>query len=126
MTLLMASTFATETIFRWPSVITMFLAIAGILVGWGVYKSIISQLRIDVTQHTKDIAELRKWGENAIVKAKKEREETLVSKDVFVEVINEFRRRMDEVNIIELNSRLARIEAQLDSIEITLKSERKP
>jgi signal recognition particle GTPase len=111
------------TTFNWIILATTLL---GWAVTYGKFCQKVNQIDKDVTRVDTEINELHRWGENEIVKAKKEREEALVSKDVFVEVINEFRRRIDEVNIIELNSRLARIEAQLDSIEITLKSERKP
>lgn len=71
-----------------------------------------------------DVKAVRVWGESEIAKQVAYREMHLVNKEVLNQCLADITRRLDEVNIIELNSRLSRIEAQLDQIQITL-SERK-
>lgn len=71
-----------------------------------------------------DVKAVRVWGESEIAKQNAYRETHFVNKEVLNQCLIDINRRLDEVNTIELNSRLSRIEAQLDQIQITL-SERK-
>lgn len=116
MVMMLLNSFATETILRYPSVVTIgIFAIAG-LVGWGVYKNIIARLKDDVAQHTKDIVSLKIWGETELAKAVKQRADGYVTKEMFIEVVRELRSKLEDVNIIELNSRLARIETMVEQL----------
>ena len=59
-----------------------------------------------------DISELRKWTDCEIQRQVNYRDTHFVTADI--------KRRLDEVNTIEINSRLARIEAMLDQIQLSL------
>ena len=99
-----------------------------ILLGWAAtYGKLCQKLNeLERRQDTldSDVKATRVWGESEIAKQVAYREMHLVNKEVLNQCLADITRRLDEVNIIELNSRLSRIEAQLDQIQITL-SERK-
>ena len=99
-----------------------------ILLGWaatyGKFCQKINQMEKRQDQVDADLKALRVWGESEIAKQIAYRETHFVNKEVLSQCLADITRRLDEVNIIELNSRLSRIEAQLDQIQITL-SERK-
>lgn len=114
--ILLLNSFATETVLRYPSVVTIGIFVIAALVGWGVYKNIIARLKDDVAQHTKDIIGLKIWGETELAKAVKQRADGYVTKEMFVEVVRELRSKLDDVNIVELNSRLARIETMVEQL----------
>lgn len=78
----------------------------------------------DVVSIKSDVRALKTWGEIEIAKAIADRNDNFIRKDVFNECIADVKRRLDDVNTIEINSRLSRIEAMLDQIQITL-AERK-
>jgi hypothetical protein len=104
------------------------ISLALILIGWAVtYGKLcqkINQMEKRQDQVDADLKALRVWGESEIAKQIAYRETHFVNKDVLNQCLIDITRRLDEVNTIELNSRLSRIEAQLDQIQITL-SERK-
>ena len=104
------------------------ISLALILLGWaatyGKFCQKINQMEKRQDQVDADLKALRVWGESEIAKQVAYREMHLVNKEVLNQCLIDITRRLDEVNIIELNSRLSRIEAQLDQIQITL-SERK-
>jgi len=99
-----------------------------IMLGWAAtYGKLCQKLNeLERRQDTldSDVKATRVWGESEIAKQIAYRETHLVNKEVLNQCLADITRRLDEVNIIELNSRLSRIEAQLDQIQITL-SERK-
>ena len=99
-----------------------------LLVGGGVaYGKLVQKNNTtdsDVKALKGDVNALRVWGESEIAKQVAYRETHFVNKDVLNQCLIDITRRLDEVNTIELNSRLSRIEAQLDQIQIIL-SERK-
>ena len=104
------------------------ISLALILIGWAVtYGKLcqkINQMEKRQDQVDADLKALRVWGESEIAKQIAYRETHFVNKEVLNQCLIDITRRLDEVNTIELNSRLSRIEAQLDQIQITL-SERK-
>ena len=104
------------------------ITIAIVLLGWAAtYGKLCQKLNeLERRQDTldSDVKATRVWGESEIAKQVAYREMHLVNKEVLNQCLIDITRRLDEVNIIELNSRLSRIEAQLDQIQITL-SERK-
>ena len=109
------------TVYNW-------ISLALILLGWAAtYGKLCQKLNeLERRQDTldSDVKATRVWGESEIAKQVAYREMHLVNKEVLNQCLADITRRLDEVNIIELNSRLSRIEAQLDQIQITL-SERK-
>jgi hypothetical protein len=109
------------TVYNW-------ISLALILLGWAAtYGKLCQKLNeLERRQDTldSDVKATRVWGESEIAKQIAYRETHLVNKEVLNQCLADITRRLDEVNIIELNSRLSRIEAQLDQIQITL-SERK-
>ena len=104
------------------------ITIAIVLLGWAAtYGKLCQKLNeLERRQDTldSDVKATRVWGESEIAKQVAYREMHLVNKEVLNQCLIDITRRLDEVNTVELNSRLARIEAQLDQIQITL-SERK-
>ena len=104
------------------------ISLALILLGWaatyGKFCQKINQMEKRQDQVDADLKALRVWGESEIAKQVAYRETHFVNKEVLNQCLFDITRRLDEVNTIELNSRLSRIEAQLDQIQITL-SERK-
>ena len=104
------------------------ISLALILLGWAAtYGKLCQKLNeLERRQDTldSDVKATRAWGESEIAKQIAYRETHLVNKEVLNQRLIDITRRLDEVNTIELNSRLSRIEAQLDQIQITL-SERK-
>jgi len=109
------------TVYNW-------ISLALILLGWaatyGKLCQKINQMEKRQDQVDADLKALRVWGESEIAKQVAYRETHFVNKEVLNQCLIDITRRLDEVNTIELNSRLSRIEAQLDQIQITL-SERK-
>ncbi len=109
------------TVYNW-------ISLGLILLGWAAtYGKLCQKLNeLERRQDTldSDVKATRVWGESEIAKQVAYREMHLVNKEVLNQCLADITRRLDEVNIIELNSRLSRIEAQLDQIQITL-SERK-
>lgn len=109
------------TVYNW-------ISLGLILLGWAAtYGKLCQKLNeLERRQDTldSDVKATRVWGESEIAKQIAYRETHLVNKEVLNQCLADITRRLDEVNIIELNSRLSRIEAQLDQIQITL-SERK-
>ena len=109
------------TVYNW-------ISLALILLGWAAtYGKLCQKLNeLERRQDTldSDVKATRVWGESEIAKQIAYRDTHLVNKEVLNQCLADITRRLDEVNIIELNSRLSRIEAQLDQIQITL-SERK-
>ena len=109
------------TVYNW-------ISLALILLGWAAtYGKLCQKLNeLERRQDTldSDVKATRVWGESEIAKQVAYRETHFVNKEVLNQCLADITRRLDEVNIIELNSRLSRIEAQLDQIQITL-SERK-
>ena len=104
------------------------ISLALILLGWaatyGKFCQKINQMEKRQDEVDNNVKALKIWGESEIAKQIAYRETHLVNKEVLNQCLADITRRLDEVNIIELNSRLSRIEAQLDQIQITL-SERK-
>ena len=104
------------------------ITIAIVLLGWAAtYGKLCQKLNeLERRQDTldSDVKATRVWGESEIAKQVAYREMHLVNKEVLNQCLIDITGRLDEVNTIELNSRLSRIEAQLDQIQITL-SERK-
>jgi hypothetical protein len=104
------------------------ITIAIVLLGWaatyGKFCQKINQMEKRQDEVDNNVKALKIWGESEIAKQIAYRETHLVNKEVLNQCLADITRRLDEVNIIELNSRLSRIEAQLDQIQITL-SERK-
>jgi hypothetical protein len=104
------------------------ISLAVIIVGWAaMYGKLVQKItEIDKRQDSlyTDMKALRKWGENEVQRQVCYRDSHYVTSDRFNECVAEIKRRLDEVNTIEINSRLSRIEAMLDQIQITL-SERK-
>jgi hypothetical protein len=104
------------------------ISLAVIIVGWAAtYGKLVQKItEIDKRQDSlyTDMKALRKWGENEVQRQVCYRDSHYVTLDRFNECVAEIKRRLDEVNTIEINSRLSRIEAMLDQIQITL-SERK-
>jgi hypothetical protein len=99
-----------------------------ILLGWAttygkIYQKI-NQIEARQAELDADVKAIKVWGESEIAKQVAYRETHFVNKEVLNQCLIDITRRLDEVNTIELNSRLSRIEAQLDQIQITL-SERK-
>lgn len=111
------NTFATETILRYPSIVTIGIFAVGSLVAWGVYKNIIARLREDVEIHTRDIHELREWGAAEIAKAIAERNEKFVRKDVYTQCMGDINRRLDALDALEIGAQLAEIKAMLVGIK---------
>jgi len=109
------------TVYNW-------ISLALILLGWaatyGKFVQKINQMEKRQDQVDADLKALRVWGESEIAKQIAYRETHFVNKEVLNQCLADITRRLDEVNTIELNSRLSRIEAQLDQIQIIL-SERK-
>ena len=109
------------TVYNW-------ISLGLILLGWAAtYGKLCQKLNeLERRQDTldSDVKATRVWGESEIAKQVAYREMHLVNKEVLNQCLADITRRLDEVNIIELNSRLSRIEAQLDQIQIIL-SERK-
>jgi len=109
------------TVYNW-------ISLALILLGWaatyGKFVQKINQIDKRQNEVDNDVKALRVWGDAEIAKQIAYRETHFVNKDVLNQCLIDITRRLDEVNTIELNSRLSRIEAQLDQIQITL-SERK-
>jgi hypothetical protein len=99
-----------------------------ILLGWaatyGKFVQKINQMEKRQDEVDNNVKALKIWGESEIAKQVAYRETHFVNKEVLNQCLIDITRRLDEVNTIELNSRLSRIEAQLDQIQITL-SERK-
>lgn len=104
------------------------ITIAIVLLGWAATYGKLCQKLNELERRQDaldaDLKALRVWGESEIAKQVAYREMHLVNKEVLNQCLADITRRLDEVNTIELNSRLSRIEAQLDQIQITL-SERK-
>lgn len=104
------------------------ISLALILLGWAATYGKLCQKLNELERRQDaldaDVKAVRVWGESEIAKQVAYREMHLVNKEVLNQCLADITRRLDEVNIIELNSRLSRIEAQLDQIQITL-SERK-
>lgn len=109
------------TIYNW-------ISLALILLGWattyGKFVQKINQMEKRQNEVDNNVKALKIWGESEIAKQVAYRETHFVNKEVLNQCLIDITRRLDEVNTIELNSRLSRIEAQLDQIQITL-SERK-
>ena len=109
------------TVYNW-------ISLGLILLGWAAtYGKLCQKLNeLERRQDTldSDVKATRVWGESEIAKQIAYRETHFVNKEVLNQCLADITRRLDEVNTIELNSRLSRIEAQLDQIQITL-SERK-
>jgi len=104
------------------------ISLALILLGWaatyGKFCQKINQMEKRQDEVDNNVKALKIWGESEIAKQIAYRETHLVNKEVLNQCLIDITRRLDEVNTIELNSRLSRIEAQLDQIQIIL-SERK-
>ena len=104
------------------------ISLALILLGWAAtYGKIcqkINQIEARQAELDADVKAIKVWGESEITKQVAYRETHFVNKEVLNQCLIDITRRLDEVNTIELNSRLSRIEAQLDQIQIIL-SERK-
>jgi hypothetical protein len=113
----MLNSFSTETILRYPSIITLTIFVVGALIGWGIYKNIIARLREDVTQHSADIHSLREWGEARIAEAVAERNELFVRKELFEHYMQEMKRRLDTLDAMEIGAQLAEIKAMLVAIK---------
>jgi hypothetical protein len=113
----MLNSFSTETILRYPSIITLTIFVVGALIGWGIYKNIIARLREDVTQHSADIHGLREWGEARIAEAVAERNELFVRKELFEHYMQEMKRRLDTLDAMEIGAQLAEIKAMLVAIK---------
>jgi len=109
------------TVYNW-------ISLALILLGWAAtYGKIcqkINQIEARQAELDADVKAIKVWGESEIAKQVAYRETHFVNKEVLNQRLIDITRRLDEVNTIELNSRLSRIEAQLDQIQIIL-SERK-
>ena len=109
------------TVYNW-------ISLALILLGWaatyGKFCQKINQMEKRQDEVDNNVKALKIWGESEIAKQIAYRETHFVNKDVLNQCLADITRRLDEVNTIELNSRLSRIEALLDQIQITL-SERK-
>jgi hypothetical protein len=118
------NTFATETILRYPSIVTIGIFAVGSLVAWGVYKNIIARLREDVEIHTRDIHELREWGEARLAEAVTERNELFVRKDLFEHYMQEMNRRLDTLDAMEIGAQLAEIKAMLVAIKEQINQKR--
>ncbi len=103
-----------------PSPWTIIAFVFSFGVQYGVYKHVIARLVKDVERLDKDVKELRTWGEQELDKAVETRNTHFIRREVFNECTTDIRRRLDEVNTIDINSRLARIEAMLDQIQISL------
>lgn len=108
-------------------VLSISLSIANLLalfVGGGIaYGKLVqknNKTEEDVKTVKADMKELRRWGEDEIAKQVSYRESHYVTTERFNECTADIKRRLDEVNTIEINSRLARIEAMLDQIQISL------
>ena len=108
---------------------TIYLIIAifnllALIVGGGIaYGKLVqknNKTEEDVTSIKADMKELRKWVECEISKQVSYRESHYVTTERFNECTSDIKRRLDEVNTIDINSRLARIEAMLDQIQISL------
>lgn len=109
------------TVYNW-------ISLALILLGWAATYGKLCQKLNELERRQDaldaDVKAVRVWGESEIAKQNAYRETHFVNKEVLNQCLIDINRRLDEVNTIELNSRLSRIEAQLDQIQITL-SERK-
>lgn len=98
------------------------------LVGWVYVLGTLTQ-RLKHVEEKSDklenaVEQLDHWGRVEIANQVDYRDKHFVSMDRFNECTSDIKRRLDEVNTIEINSRLARIEAMLDQIQISL-TERK-
>ena len=109
------------TVYNW---ISLGLIMLGWAATYGKFVQKINQIDKRQNEVDNDVKALKIWGESEIAKQIAYRETHFVNKDVLNQCLIDITRRLDEVNTIELNSRLSRIEAQLDQIQITL-SERK-
>ena len=89
------------------------MKLAIIIAGWAVtYGRLIQKIK-----HLEDeVKALRHWGESEFTKQDDYLDKHYVTNDKFNECTSEIKRRLDEVNVIELNSRLARIEAMLEQL----------
>ena len=100
------------------------ISLAIVIVGWAVtYGRLVQKIRDlerRIDRIDSDVAALRVWGESEIAKQVAYRDTHYVTQDRFNECTSDIKRRLDEVNTIEINSRLARIEAMLDQIQISL------
>lgn len=109
------------TIYNW---ITLVVIVLGWATTYGKFVQKINQMERRQDEVDNNVKALKIWGESEIAKQVAYRETHFVNKEVLNQCLIDITRRLDEVNTIELNSRLSRIEAQLDQIQITL-SERK-
>jgi hypothetical protein len=109
------------TIYNW---ITLVVIVLGWATTYGKFVQKINQMEKRQDEVDNNVKALKIWGESEIAKQVAYRETHFVNKEVLNQCLIDITRRLDEVNTIELNSRLSRIEAQLDQIQITL-SERK-
>lgn len=107
--------------------IYLVMAIANFLslvLGGGVIYGKLAQknkeIEKDIFEAEKEIKAIKHWGESEIERVLSEGNKLFIRKDVFNECILDIKRRLDEVNTIDINSRLARIEAMLDNIQIIL------
>lgn len=94
------------TVYNW---VTLAVIVIGWAVTWGRTVQKLNQIERDVTRLDGEIARQANF-----------RDSHFVSTDRYDECTADIKRRLDEVNTLDINTRLARIETMLDQIQITL------
>jgi len=95
---------------NWLSILVYAITLA---IAFGAYKSIITRLKEDVTQHTKDIAYLKDWVEECV----KERDAYNENHYVRIESHDELDRRITCLEQLDVSAQLAEIKAMLLGIK---------
>jgi len=108
-----------------PGIVTAALFVIGAIVAIGVYKSVVSRLTIDVKAHTKEIHQLKQWGEQELEKAKRERDEFFVRKDLLAELMINVNRRLDAFDALEIGAQLAEIKTLLMALKEQLRDKKR-
>ncbi len=119
-----ANSFQTETIFRYPSIVTIGLFIATGAIGYGGYKAVIAQLRKDFDEHRKEYAKETEVLTGMITHVDERLtrvadERRLYNQEHFVDRrehnsdMSEIKRRLDVLDSMEISAQLAEIKAML-------------
>lgn len=119
-----SSSFQTETIFRYPSIVTIGLFLVTGAIGYGGYKAIVAQLRKDFDEHRKEYAKetesLTKMITHVdarLTRIADERrlynEEHFVSQRQHCNDMDELKRRLQAIDDLEISAQLAEIKAML-------------